>query len=372
MRIDFVITELFVGGAERCLTELATSMAAAGDDVRVFSIGSLPTGPKSLLVDRLRSGGVEVASGNADSMWQFRGAYQNLTRWLGSSPADVCQTFLFHANVIGTMAAKKAGVAVRVGGLRVAETRTLRCRIERWAVRQMTSLVCVSDDVQKFASLRLGCDSEKSIVIPNAVDVGRFAIAEAFDWTAIGWPSDAAVALFVGRLHPQKGIDLLQKAVDEIAPARSKRRLLIVGDGPDRVAIDRWAGQVGNERVVLLPWQADVAPLMRACRVLVLPSRYEGMPNVAMEAMAAGRPVVCSRAEGARELLGHDWDRQSFAIDDGPSMTRLVAAFLADADCADRTGELNQAKMRSEFSIPTMVDAYRSLYRELRTRRLDV
>ena len=65
MQIDFVITELFLGGAERCLTELAIGMADAGDKVRVFSIGSLPTDERGLLVDRLKDAGIEVSSAEA-------------------------------------------------------------------------------------------------------------------------------------------------------------------------------------------------------------------------------------------------------------------------------------------------------------------
>ncbi|MGB7324418.1 MAG: glycosyltransferase family 4 protein [Rubripirellula sp.] len=372
MKIDFVITELFVGGAERCLTELATAMTVAGDDVRVFSIGSLPGGEQSLLVDRLRASGIEVESGRADSVWQFPSAKRRLQEWMRSSPADVCQTFLFHANVIGTWAAVSADIPIRVGGLRVADANPIRCPIERSAIKRMTSVTCVSKAVESFAAKRLRCPADKSVVIPNGVDVSRFSVGDPFDWTTLGWPAESAVALFVGRLHPQKGIDLLQQQISAIAPARTHRRLLIVGDGPDRDAIDQWCEEIGSDRVQRLPWQPDVAPLMRACRVLILPSRYEGMPNVAMEAMAAGRPVVCSRAEGSAELLSHDWQNQTFDIGDGPAMANLANAFLTDAAISNQAGEINRARMRNDFSLPAMVDAYRSHYRLLRTRRLDV
>lgn len=371
MRIDFVITELFPGGAERCLTELAIACHASGDDVRVFSIGSLPEGVAAVLLDRLTGAGIDIQTAGADSPLQFASASRTLGRWFAARPPEVCQTFLFHANVIGTLAASRCDVPVRVGGLRVGEPKWLRCKIERFAARQMTSLVCVSGWLQTFASENLDIGPDRSVVIPNAVNVSRFADGDRFDWTSIGWPADSIVTLFVGRMHPQKGIDLLQAEIDAIAPDRTNKKLLLVGDGPLGSSIDTWIKDVGRDRVQRLAWQSDVAPLMRSARVLVLPSRYEGMPNVVMEAMAAGRAVVCGRVEGAAELLGHDWDEQSFDIGDHAAMADRIVHFLERPDVAEKSGGVNQQRMRNDFSVAAMVDAYRGLYRTLLRRRLD-
>ncbi len=235
----------------------------------------------------------------------------------------------------------------------------------------MQGVVCVSRAVQKFAQDRLGCDAEQSVVIPNGVDVTRFASASPLKWSDIGWPDDSIVSLFVGRLHPQKGIELLQEKIDQIAPDGSNRRLLLVGDGPLRRDLESWSERVGRQRVQLLPWQSDVAPLMRACRVLLLPSHYEGMPNVVLEAMAAAKPVVCSRIEGSEELLSDALNQQSFPAGDSIAMNNLVEQFLSDQILCDQVGDLNQSRVRNDFSIAAMVDAYRSYYRTLLARRLD-
>ena len=365
MRVDFVITELFVGGAERCLTELALGLAAKGDEVRVFSLGSLPTGEQTLLLDRLTDAGISVASGGADRPTQFFKAYRQLKRWLSESPPDVCQTFLFHANVLGTLAAKGVGVKSRVGGIRVAEARRFRYRVERYAAKRMTSVVCVSRAVQSFVAQHLSCEPPKSLVIPNSVDVARFSAAQLFDWSDLNWPADACVSLFVGRLHPQKGIELLQSKIDQLAPRDSGRKLLLVGDGPLRGQLESWAAEIGADRVQILPWQKDVSPLMKSTRLLILPSRYEGMPNVIMEAMAAGRPVVCSQVEGSHELLRHDWDRQSFPIGDAGAMMDRAEPFLKEDSLAGDAGKENLQHIEANFSITAMVDAYRNHYRQL-------
>jgi starch synthase (maltosyl-transferring) len=271
---------------------------------------------------------------------------------------------LYHANLLGSLAVRSAGVDCLVGGLRVAERRPLRLAIERRAVRRMRRVVCVSEGVARFAHDVLRCDRSRIVVIPNGVNVDRLSSGDRFDWSRLGWPGDSRVVLFVGRMHVQKGIELLREQVDRLAPPNSDRRLLLVGDGPLQGVVDDWIRTVGN-RVQRLPWQRDVGSLIRSARVLVLPSRYEGMPNVVMEAMAAGRPVVCSQVEGIAELLSHAPERQSFPVGDGAAMVTRVDAFDTDDDLCREIGRQNQQRMRDEFSIPAMVDAYRSLYRSL-------
>jgi glycosyltransferase involved in cell wall biosynthesis len=367
MRIDLVITELFPGGAERCLTRLALGLAESGDQVRVFSIASLPQGEQRLLVDELDSAGISVSSADANNATSLFAASRRLRRWFAESKADVCQTFLYHANVLGTWAAKREGIAVRVGGLRVAEPRPIRCWIESQALKRMSSLVCVSQATRSFAIEKLNCPTSKALVISNSVDATRFSTATPKAWSQLSWPDDAQVSLFVGRLHHQKGIDLLQSQIDGFAATGTKRRLLLIGEGPMHRDLQSWANTVGADRVQILPWQKEIASFIRGSTLLVLPSRYEGMPNVVMEAMAAGKPVVCSNAEGSEELLKHEMKTQVFRIGDGVAMKKLVEQFLSNESLCELVGRRNQQRARADFSVPAMIDAYRSHYRQLTT-----
>jgi glycosyltransferase involved in cell wall biosynthesis len=279
---------------------------------------------------------------------------------------DVCQTFLYHANVLGTYAARSAGVERRLGGLRVAEARRLRLLAERRAVTRMSRLICVSDAVRQFAIRGLGCDPSTIRVIPNGVDVARFDHAAPVTWERFGWPRDASVSLFVGRLHAQKGIDSLAAEIDRLAPAATNRKLLIVGDGPLRHQVKRLCERIGADRVRWLGWQPEIGPFMRAARVLLLPSHYEGLPNVVLEAMASGLPVVFSRVEGSGELFPNDEGLQTFRPGDHAEMARLATRFLEDGDLAAATGAANREHVRERFSLAAMVDAYRACYQELR------
>jgi len=365
LKLDFIITELFVGGAERCLTRVAIGCAESGDDVRVLSVGSLPGGDQTVLIDRLGEAGIDVESIGADRATAFPRALKSIRRWLDRRDAEICQTFLYHANVLGGLASPSRPTTRFVGGLRVAERRGLRVPIERYAIGRLDSLVCVSEGVAQFARRRLHVPGEKLTVIPNAIET--VSPANPIDWTFVGFPANAEVILFVGRLHPQKGLELLQTSLDQIAPRGSNRRVVLVGDGPLRKSLTRWAA-ASDDRVRLTGWRGDVDRFLAACNVLVLPSRYEGMPNVVMEAMASGRPVVVSRVEGANELLSHAPEMQIFPIGDSAAMTDRLRMILGDRDLQVELGRQNRERVKRDFSVSAMIDAYRSHYRRVLNR----
>ena len=374
MKIQLVITELNMGGAEKALSELASGLQQRGHLIRVLSIGSQPLSPRDRLVQRLRGSGVEIEFGGYDHPTQMFAALRWLTKRLKHDPPEICQTFLFHANCLGSWASRLAGASHRVAGLRVAEWNPLRCRLERIAIRHVDRVVCVSNQVREFAVQRLSVAPQTCVVIPNGVDAAAIQAAEPFRWETIGWPAESQVALFVGRLHPQKGIELLQQQWSRLFEGHPNRRLLLVGDGPLRESISRWAELRGRDRVQVLPWQADVAPLLKAAALLVLPSHYEGMPNVVLEAMAAGRPVVCSLVHGSEELLRSDDDgssavdrsiAQGFPPGDSAAMADLVDAFFRDPQRGDTLGHMNRQHVQRHFTYDQMVDRYESLYESL-------
>ncbi|MEM9826764.1 MAG: glycosyltransferase family 4 protein [Planctomycetota bacterium] len=391
MRIDFVITELHTGGAESCLTEVALGLQARGDQVRCFSIGSLPPVGRDALVRRLRDAQVPIETAGADRITQVFSAQRKLTRWLRDNRADVVQSFLFHANVLSSRAARRANIPTHVGNLRVAENKPLRILIERHAASKMQSLVCVSREVERFAKTHLcrprrhphgtrqhsratvGNDPHTHVqmwppttVVPNGIDASRFDQATPVDWTHLGWAPDDPVVLFVGRMHPQKNLQwLLETIPDWIGPRHPRRRLLMIGDGPLAGAIDAYCRGFGGDYVRRLPFQQDIAPWMRAASALLLPSRYEGMPNVVLEAMACGLPVICSRVEGIAELTDGASIDMTFAVDDAAAMIDRINQLLANESVAAMIANENRCRVQQRFTWPGVVEAYRKLYQVL-------
>ncbi|QDS87921.1 N,N'-diacetylbacillosaminyl-diphospho-undecaprenol alpha-1,3-N-acetylgalactosaminyltransferase [Rosistilla ulvae] len=366
MRIDLVITELFIGGAERQLTELAIGLSQRGATVRVISLDELAqTAPQDQLLRRLQEAGIEVCSLGCRSQWAVPQAIARLKRLFVADRPDLVQTFLFHANVIGTWAASRVGIPIRVGGVRVAQPNRARLWLERRAARQMEAIVCVSRSVEQFARQHLGSPQATMLTIPNGVDGQRFLTATPFVWEELGLDSDADVILYVGRLHPQKGTDWLMDAAPRLLLENPRAALVIVGSGPWRGMVAERLAKLPKGRSAMMPLQADIAPLMRAARLLLLPSRYEGMPNVVMEAMAAKLPVISTDAEGVRELLGEMADPQVVSFGDTDSLCGKLSALLNDPALRSQVVDSNDVRATDVFSVGAMVDRYWDLYQRL-------
>jgi glycosyltransferase involved in cell wall biosynthesis len=272
---------------------------------------------------------------------------------------------LFHANALGTFAARSAGVPVCIGGLRVAEKHGSRLLVEKHAIRRMNAVVCVSRSVERFAHDVFGESIPSTHVIGNAIDVEAIDKIPAIDWTSLGWPGDAQVLLFVGRLHRQKGLDVLVEAIEPLlsGPTDSRAmRCLLVGDGPQRDEWNRIANRLGPARFQLTGWRSDSLALIKGCRLLVLPSRYEGMPNAVLEAMAAGKPVAATAVEGVTELLGDAAEGQTCPPEDPAALRELIRRLWQDPQAAREIGLMNRQRAADEHQIGRLTSRYRELY----------
>ena len=299
VRLAFCITELDPGGAERALVEIVTRLDPAHWEVRVFCLG-----PETDLSRRLRDAGIRTECLGARRAYQVGVLFQLVKQLREFRPA-LLQTFLFHANILGRLAGWWGGVPVVLSGLRVAERgKRWHLWLDRWTNRLVTFNVCVSEGVRQFSITHGGLRAEKLRVIPNGVDAERFASAAPVDLSQFGIPSGAWTLVTVGRLTPQKGHDELLGAVAPLLIEDPQMHLLIVGEGPERETLDWLADSFGVSGQLHLPgFQADIPGILKSCQAFVLPSRWEGMPNALLEALAAGLPCIATDVEGVRELL---------------------------------------------------------------------
>jgi len=358
LRIAFCITDLDPGGAERALVQLVTRLERSRWIPAVFCLA----GPGQL-ADELRAAGIEVTCFGARH-WHSAGVVVRLARALRRFQPEILQTFLFHANVVGRVAARLAGIQVVVSGIRVAERRSrLPLWLDRWTNRFVKMNVCVSRAVADFSIEHAGLPPDKTIVIPNGVDVARFSRAQAVDLTHFGIPAGSRAVLTVGRLDPQKGLDDLLAAVALVTPRVSDAHFLIVGEGPERTHLEEAisAHNLGD-RVHLAGWRADIPEIMASSSLLVLSSLWEGLPNVILEAMAAGLPVVATEVEGVSEVVVHG---KTGLLVPAKSPERLAAAIeqlLASPDESRAFGAAGRTRVANEFSWEQMTSRYAALY----------
>jgi starch synthase (maltosyl-transferring) len=275
------------------------------------------------------------------------------------------QSFLFHANVLSRLAAPMAGSPWVLGGLRVAERQKgWHLTVDRLTSRLGCGSVCVSEGVRRFSVEQGGLDPARLTVIPNGVDLERIDAAVPARRADLDVLDDEVLALAVGRLDVQKGLPDLLDAIEEASEAAPRLRLAIVGDGPLRGWLE--SSIAGRPRlsglVRIVGRRDDVPALMKAADLLVHASLWEGMPNVVLEAMAAGLPVVATAVEGTDEMVVPGRTGWLVPVRDPRALGAAITQAAADCEVRRRLGLAGRLRVEEEFSIPRMVDRYEGLW----------
>ena len=366
IRVALVITELNVGGAERCLVNLATGLDRTRFAPAVYSLAPRPAGDRDGLVRSLDAAGVPTQFLGATSVRHAFSAARRLRALLGQQQPHLVQSFLFHANVVATLAVQALPGICLVTGIRVADPTRWRQWLERWVSRRVQSIVCVSRSVADFCQQEAGLSPEKLVVIPNGIETSAYPASSPAPLAALGIQPDRQSIACVARLHPQKGVDWLLSFSRRWLDQLPRHDLLLVGDGPQRQALQQLAVSLGIEaRVHFAGWRPDVPQILAASALLVLPSRWEGMPNVLLEAMATALPVVAVRTQGVEELLGPLAESQSVALGDRDGFVAKLVRVGQDAVEAAELGRRNRERVIQHFSLSAMVAAYERLYLSL-------
>lgn len=368
-RIALCTTELRPGGAERCLVQLATRLDRRQFAPRVFVLAEEPPAGERQLVESLSAAEVPLEFLGARGFWQAARVARLLTGRLRDERIELVQTFLFHANVLGAWAARRSGVARVVAGIRVAERHSgWHIRVQRLCAGSIDRFVCVSDDVARFSEAA-GFPRQKLVVIPNGIDVTAIDSISAGNLEEFGVQPPRRAMCYIGRLDRQKRVDWLLRALASEPEIFSQHDLLLVGQGSERERLEAISRKLKiNQHVHFLGWRRDAIAILKACDLLVLGSAWEGMPNVVLEAMTCGRPVVTTDVEGVRQLVGELSDMQVVGRDDPRGFAERARRMLAEIALASRVGAENQRRASEKFSLNAMVERYAALYSELLIR----
>ncbi|HLG14438.1 MAG TPA: glycosyltransferase [Blastocatellia bacterium] len=213
-------------------------------------------------------------------------------------------------------------------------------QLDRWSLRRAARVVTVS---QVFAGqlTRRGVEPERISVLHNSIDPGYAAAVSERDVSELrarlGITDRDKVILSVGRLSREKGHTDLVKALKYLVdqPSQVNAKLVIVGDGPERPRIERTAAALGiQDRIILAGRAGDARPYFALADVFALPSHSEGSPNVLLEAMAAGVPVVATNVGGVPEIVTHNVSALLVRPHDPQSIAASIGLALADLELA--------------------------------------
>jgi len=367
--ILFCITSLEPGGAERALADLVTRLPLDRFTPQVVSLAPRPARQLALLVHMLEEHGVETRFLDARRIADAPRTVRGLRRLMVNLRPPIVHTFLFHANGLGAVAARMAGVPHVIAGIRVAEGRH---NLHRWIMRRMsnsvTRYVCVSQAVADFAHRQIGLAHDRLTVIPTGLDATRFPAEPAARLTALGIPAGDLAILFAGRLDRQKRVAWLLRAAAEFLPRLPRCHLLLAGRGQEEPKLRQIANRIGaRDRIHFLGWRDDVPQILAAADLLVLPSAWEGLPRIVLEAMASAKPVVATDVEGVRELLGEVGGGQIVGSRHPAEFADAVVRLISHPQSSRELGMRNRRRVVDRFSIDRSVEAYQLLYESLLT-----
>ena len=373
LRILHVIVGLDGGGAERMLKRLIESHA---EDPRFeHSVVSLTS--KGDIGDDLRAAGVEVRTLDMRSPLDAPWALWKLRGLIRTHGVRIVQTWMYHADLLGGLAARLAGHAQVIWGIRSTDmlagtsrstglVRRACALLSHWVPRV---IVCAAE-ASRRAHEAIGYDRRRMVVIPNGFEVESLHVSVAHRQelrAACGWSESEVVIGCVGRFNPYKDQGNFVRAAGLLADRFANVRFLMIGWGIalGNVELAGWIAATGYaDRFVLLGDRSDVPVCLSAMDVFCLSSRSEGFPNVVGEAMAAGLPCTVTDVGDAALLVGDTGivvpREDSVALAEG--LARLVGTA---AEERRRLGLRGWKRVSTDFSMARARERFEAIYLSL-------
>ena len=377
-RIVFVIYSLGGGGAERTTANLSSIFADEGCDVSIVTLSPLASDayPLQPSVKRFNLGKAGI-SATGEALAGLRATYERLIalrRVMVELDPDLVIGMMSTANVLAAIASIGLRCAV-VGSERIHPPQfplsSVWSLARRISYRLLDALVVLTTDTAEWAKRHTW--TRRIVVIPNQViwPVPATAGGQIPDaWVRPG----RMLLLAVGRLEPQKGFDLLLEAFSRIAASQPLWDLAIVGEGSCRGALSEQASRLRIADRVVMPGRAgDIAAWYQRASLFVLSSRFEGFPNVLVEAMAYGLPSVSFACPtGPSDVIRDGVNGTLVNPEDIEGLAQAMSLLMSDGGA--REGLAQDAQLvRSQFAPEEIMPLWKSLVFELaRNSRFNV
>jgi glycosyltransferase involved in cell wall biosynthesis len=350
-RVVFLLQDLEFGGTQRQALELARRLNPARFQVEIWVLAA--GGDFAPLARRY--GLPVIPLGRSKQVGPA--ALARLGRRLMKQPPDALLLLTVVPNIWGRVLGRLAKVPVIVGNCRGGGSP--RRQHERWLWPLAHHIVCNSRAIKSVLTECYGVPALRLTTILNGVDTEYFQPPAA---PATGPPR----LLYIGRLVPDKDPDTLLQAFQLTVQAHPEAELWLVGEGPRRAKLQELSRRLSiSDRVKFVPPQDDLRPLLQQAALLVLSSRTEALPNVILEAMAAGLAVVATRVGGVPELV--DPGRTGWLVPSGdaPGLAAALGQALADPKARQIRGRAGRQRAVQDFSLETMTKRFEAVLGQL-------
>lgn len=301
------------------------------------------------------------------------GAVRQLANWMQRDAVDIAHLHSAKAGYLGRQAAFSLGIPTvytphAFPFQRITDWRCPFYRvIERRLARHTDTIICVSSG-EADEALQVGLAEEKLVVVPNGIDTREWPVPtpdQRRDARARqGFGASDVVVGTMARLVPQKGLDLLLVAAEELFVDFRSLRIAIWGDGPQRRFLQRLVRQKNLRQVSFCgetrePWQAYAA-----MDIFCAPSRWEAGPYAVLEAMSCGLPVVASDVAGHADYLDHDVSGLIASAELPGPLAGALRTLLIDPDRRAALSEAARRQVAEEYGVERMVAATATVYRQ--------
>jgi glycosyltransferase involved in cell wall biosynthesis len=366
-----LITGLNTGGAELMLYKTVKHLDKA--QYRSIVVSMLPAGGVS---DLLLEQGSEVYSLNLRPRFPNPFALFKLISLLRRERPVILQTYMFHADLLGRIAGKIAGVPIIISSIRNenigGKWRERILGITDFMVDKVAA-VCKSAGLTQVN--RGTTKSAKLQVIYNGIELHQFHCPEGTGRGRIrqefGIPDNHFLFIHVGRQVPQKNQLCLISSFGDLLLRNPNCTLLMIGDGPLEGSLREKAQKLGIiDRVLFAGMRRDVPQLLHACDAFVLSSLWEGFPNAVIEAMAASVPVIATRAGGTMEVV--EEGVSGFLISPGNrrDLTEVMFRMISlPPDVRKEMGRKGRQIVEQRFTIQCTIEATQRMYEGLLTEK---
>lgn len=369
VRVLHLITELSTGGAQSALFRY---LEASNRSRFEPTVACLYNGDQ-VIAEQIRSIGIDVYDLGMNSKISIAAVWR-FVKLLRAQRPRILHTWMYHANVLGRVIGWLTRVPTIITSRRNVEIGgQSREWIKRWTSTLDHAVIAVCEKARLREIAASNLPDEKVVTVYNGLSLEHFILVrrqttrlQIRDELALS--PQAVVIGVVGRLHPQKGHLHLIDAFATVQQTMAKTRgpsiyLLIAGDGSERDAIEKQIQRLAlSENIALLGTRSDVPELLAGMDIFVLPSLWEGLPNVLLEAMAAQLPVVATAVGGTPEIVLDGETGILTAPADSAALGDALLTLINNPTLRNKLGQAGRRRVETSFSIQQMTKSIEGLY----------